>query len=88
MVKNDNKEIEDFNQIKEDIEILIKNQEIKYEDIENSKLKTSDVKKYLNDLFKGSKPETALREDLLYKNSPLVNFLFKNIQQSRLENNL
>ncbi len=82
MVKNDNKEIEDFNQIKEDIEILIKNQEIKYEDIENSKLKTSDVKKYLNDLFKGSKPEIALREDLLYKNSPLVNFLFKNIQHS------
>ena len=67
-----------LNEIIEDLKYIFSLDEIDASDIDSviSRLKSQEVKSYIEDLARGSKPEAALREALLAGNSVLGKYLF------------
>ena len=69
---------EELNSILEDLKLLAEKSIIKQDELDNllSLLKSNEAKLYIKSLCAGSKPETALRESFLARESPLAEFLF------------
>jgi type I restriction-modification system DNA methylase subunit len=67
-----------LNLILEDLRLLFSKEEIKQEEVDDifNKLKSDEVKSYIQSLRSGSKPETALRESFIAGKSILLKYLF------------
>jgi Alw26I/Eco31I/Esp3I family type II restriction m6 adenine DNA methyltransferase len=64
-----------------DLRLLIGKDRISVSEIDDirQKLKSEDAKHYVDSLINGSKPEQALREYFLARNSPLAKYLFREV---------